>query len=331
MTASSLRIIFAGTPDFAAAHLSDLLNRGFNIVAAYTQPDRPVGRGKKIRPTPVKEVALTHGIPVFQPEELQGDEALQLAALSPDIIVVVAYGLILDEEILQIPPYGCINVHASLLPRWRGAAPIERAILAGDKVTGVSIMQMEKGLDTGAVLLRLNTPITNQDNAQTLTSRLLTLGNQGLAEVLNDIPGYQANAEQQDDSLAVYASKLRKDEALIQWQNPAIEIQHQIQAFYPRSPAYCLLQNDRLRIIQAISVTSTQQDKPGTILAKEEDRILVACGEGALEITKIQFPGKNPAGLKDVFNGHPDLFNPGDSLSDDSDSMPDSKATDQAL
>lgn len=331
MTASSLRIIFAGTPDFAAAHLSDLLDRGFNIVAAYTQPDRPVGRGKKIRPTPVKELAQTHGVPVFQPEKLQGDDALQLTALAPDIIVVVAYGLILDEEILQIPPYGCINVHASLLPRWRGAAPIERAILAGDKVTGVSIMQMEKGLDTGAVLLRLNTPITNQDNAQTLTSRLLALGNQGLAEVLNDLPGYQANAAQQDDSLALYASKLRKDEALIHWQNSAIDIQHQIQAFFPRSPAYCLFQNDRLRIIQAISIVSDQKQNPGTILAKTDHSILVACGDGALRITKIQFPGKNPAELKDVFNGRPGLFGPGDSLSNDPDTMPDSKTPDQAL
>lgn len=316
MTSSPLRIVFAGTPDFAAGHLSDLLKRNFNIIATYTQPDRRVGRGKNIRPTPVKEVAQSHGIPVFQPENFHGNEARKLAALDPDIMIVVAYGLILDEAILQIPTYGCINVHASLLPRWRGAAPIERAILAGDKITGVSIMQMDKGLDTGAVLLNLETPISDHDNAETLTSRLLNLGSQGLAEVLNNLKAFQEKSEEQDDSLALYAKKLSKDEAFIHWQSSSRDIQYQIQAFFPRSPAYCHYQNDRLRIIQASSVPQTKSDEPGSVLAKTDHSILVACGEGALEITRVQFPGKKPADLRDVFNGRPELFNPGSSLSD---------------
>ena len=318
MTDQPLRIVFAGTPDFAAGHLVGLVNRGFNVAAVYTQPDRPAGRGKQTLSTPVKNTACAFEVPVFQPASLQTAEVKQLAALSPDVLIVVAYGLILSKEILQIPRFGCINVHASLLPRWRGAAPIERAILAGDRVTGISIMQMDEGLDTGDVLLRRETNISAQDNAETLASRLLALGGQGLAEVLSELSSYQANAEKQDNSLASYAEKVSKIEALINWHSTAANIQHQVQAFFPRSPAYCLYQNNRLRIIQALS-TNFKTDKvgfgkPGTILEKKENSIVVACGQNALEVNAVQFPGKNPSTLKAIFNGRPELFNPGETL-----------------
>ncbi len=313
MTDKSLRIVFAGTPDFAAGHLDDLVQKGFNVVAVYSQPDRRVGRGKHVQATPVKQVALANNIQVLQPENLD-HEAEQLTRLAPDVMVVVAYGQILGEEILQIPQYGCINVHASLLPRWRGAAPIERAVLAGDTTTGVSIMQMEQGLDTGPVLMQLDTPITDQDNAETLGSRLLSLGQQGLSSVLSDLVTYKANARLQENSLATYAKKLGKDEAFIHWQHSAKSISHQIQAFYPRSPAWCHYRNDRLRIIQASSINTSVDALAGTIIEKTHESIHVACGKGVLRIEKVQFPGKAPTAIKDVFNGRPELFQCGESL-----------------
>ena len=313
MTDKSLRIVFAGTPDFAAGHLLDLTQRGFNVVAVYSQPDRRVGRGKHLQPTPVKQVAMASNIQVLQPENMD-QEVARLAELAADVMVVVAYGQILSEEILQIPRYGCINVHASLLPRWRGAAPIERAILAGDSTTGVSIMQMEQGLDTGPVLMQLDTAIGDEYNAETLSKRLLTLGQQGLSAVLGDLAAYQANARQQENALATYAKKLNKAEAFIHWQHSAQSIGHQIQAFYPRSPAWCHYQNDRLRIIQAKSLTTSSAAIAGTIIEKAHDNICVVCGEGVLQVEKVQFPGKGPTAIKDVFNGHPGLFQIGETL-----------------
>jgi len=313
MTDKSLRIVFAGTPDFAAGHLHDLIQKGFKVIATYSQPDRRVGRGKHLQATPVKQVAIANNIQVLQPENLD-HEAARLADLAPDVMVVVAFGQILSEEILQIPRFGCINVHASLLPRWRGAAPIERAILAGDSTTGVSIMQMEQGLDTGPVLIQLDTPISDRDNAETLTSRLLSLGQQGLSTVLGDLVTYQANARQQENSLATYAKKLSKDEAFIHWQHSALSIAHQVQAFYPRSPAWCHYQNDRLRIIQAKSLNITNGATAGTIIEKALDNIRVVCGEGILQVETVQFPGKGPTAIKDVFNGHPNLFQCGENL-----------------
>ena len=316
MKDKSLRIVFAGTPDFAAGHLQDLVQKGFNVVAVYSQPDRRVGRGKHLQPTPVKEVALANNISILQPESLN-QEAAHLADLATDVMVVVAYGQILNREILDTPRYGCINVHASLLPRWRGAAPIERAILAGDSHSGVSIMQMEQGLDTGPLLMQLATPITDQDNAETLTSRLLRLGQQGLSTVLEELREFQAKALPQDNSLATYAKKLNKDEAFINWQHSAQSIAHQVQAFYPRSPAWCQYKNDRLRIIQAKSFITPDQGIAGTILEKNRDSFRVVCGQGVLEIQAVQFPGKAPTAIKDVFNGHPDLFQAGESLASD--------------
>ena len=310
-----MRLIFAGTPAFAATHLESLVGAGHDIVAVYTQPDRPAGRGKKVQPTPVKAVAEQHGIPVFQPARLDAQATAELAGFAPDLMIVVAYGLILSPAVLQTPRFGCINVHASLLPRWRGAAPIERAILAGDKETGICIMQMDAGLDTGDVLLALKTPIGHSDNALTITERLATLGCEGLEKVLADLGSFQANARTQDDSHATYAAKLAKEEAAIDWMQPAALIQRQVQAFYPRSPAWCPFRGDRLRIIEAVSKAGNAGAVAGTILAVASNAITVACGENRLEISAVQLPGKKPMAMQDVLNGHPDLFTPGATLS----------------
>ncbi|MDG2176600.1 MAG: methionyl-tRNA formyltransferase [Gammaproteobacteria bacterium] len=314
MTDTSLRIAFAGTSVFAADHLENLVQQGHNIVGVFTQPDRPSGRGKKIQPTPVKQVASNHGITVLQPQHPNEFAESALSSLNADVLIVVAYGLILKQEILDTPRFGCINVHASLLPRWRGAAPIERAILAGDNETGVCIMQMNAGLDTGDILLRLSTSITPEDNALTLSERLVTLGCQGLNEVLCDIPQFQSRAVIQDDLAATYAAKLSRQEALIDWSKPAKEIHNQVQAFYPRSPAYFIHDNQQIRIISA-QLDGMQTDSPfGCVLEVDKNRLLISCGSDALDISTLQLPGKKPAGLADILNGHPDLFSPGMSL-----------------
>jgi methionyl-tRNA formyltransferase len=311
MTDTSLRIAFAGTPLFAAGLLENIVEQGHNIVGVFTQPDRPSGRGKKTQPTPVKQVASNHGITVLQPQHPNEFTQSALSSLNVDVLVVVAYGLILKQEILDTPRFGCINVHASLLPRWRGAAPIERAILAGDNETGICIMQMNAGLDTGDILLRLSTSITPEDNALTLSERLMTLGCQGLNEVLGDITGFQSRAESQDDLAATYAAKLYRQEALIDWSRPAKEIQNQIQAFYPRSPAFFIHENQQIRIISALLKGMHIDTPPGSVLEVNKNRLLISCGSDALDISTLQLPGKKPAGLADILNGHPDLFSPG--------------------
>jgi methionyl-tRNA formyltransferase len=316
MSIRDLRIVFAGTPEFAVAHLNALITEGCSIVSAYSQPDRPSGRGKKIVPTPVKALALLNGIDVRQPLTLRTPEAeAELAALAPDLMIVVAYGLLLPQAILDIPRLGCINVHASLLPRWRGAAPIERAILAGDTETGVSIMHMDSGLDTGPVLATAKTPIEKTDNSGTLTLKLQNLGSRVLMEVLADLANGSMHSLAQDQRTATYAHKLSKDEAAIVWAAPATTIQQQVRAFYPRSPAYCLYRDQRLRII-----TSTVASRdfpslvPGTIAEISHDSILVACGTGALAITAVQLEGKTPMAISALLNGHPDFFRAGSQL-----------------
>jgi methionyl-tRNA formyltransferase len=311
MTDTPLRIAFAGTPVFAANHLDSLIQRGHTIVGVFTQPDRPSGRGKKTQPTPVKRIAINHGITVFQPQHPNEFIQSTLSSLKADLLIVVAYGLILKQEVLDTPRFGCINVHASLLPRWRGAAPIERAILAGDNETGICIMQMNAGLDTGDILLQLATPITPDDSALTLSERLVTLGCQGLNEVLGDIAEYQSRAESQDDSAATYAAKLSRQEALIDWTSTAKEIQNQVQAFYPRSPAYFIHENQQIRIISA-QLSNMQTDSPaGSVLEVNKNRLLISCGSGVLDISTLQLPGKKPTPLADILNGHPELFSPG--------------------
>ena len=314
MNSADLRIAFAGTPDFAAGHLEHLIQQNHNVVGVFSQPNRQSGRGQATRPTPVKLVAETHQIPVYQPESLDEFAKEALRDLSPDVLVVVAFGMLLSEEVLTTPRLGCINVHASLLPRWRGAAPIERAILAGDSETGVSIMQMDKGLDTGAVLLKKSTPISDDDDAGTVTNRLLQQGCEGLSDVLADLTVFQDKAVPQDDTLATYAAKLSKEEAKIDWVQSALTIQRQVQALYPRSPAWCEYRDERIRIIRARAIPYTHDCAPGTITKINKSFLQVACGSELLEASVIQLPGKKAAGISDVLNGHPDLFSVGSLL-----------------
>jgi methionyl-tRNA formyltransferase len=315
MPARDLRIVFAGTPDFAARHLAHLLAEKFRLVSAYSQPDRPAGRGKKLVATPVKALAEAHGIPVRQPLRLDESALAELAALEPDVMVVVAYGLLLPKAALAIPRFGCINVHASLLPRWRGAAPIERALLAGDAETGVSIMQMDVGLDTGPVLATATTPIEASDNSETLTERLIGLGCNALVGTLELVAGGSARAVPQPADGVMYAHKLRKEEAAIHWQESAATIDRQIRAFYPRSPAYCLYHDQRLRILRAQVVHGTfAAHAPGTVVDMTADAMTVACGNGALVVSQVQLEGKNPMTLRELLNGRAGYFVRGSQL-----------------
>lgn len=315
MSQSPLRIVFAGTPEFAAAHLEALLAKHYQVVSAYSQPDRPTGRGKKLLPTPVKAVAEKHGIPVNQPLSLADPEALAiLQAYAPDVMIVVAYGLLLPPAVLALPRYGCINVHASLLPRWRGAAPIERAILAGDKESGVCIMQMEAGLDTGPVLKTVRTPIESDDSSASLTSRLQQLGCDALIEVLQALPLGTLTAQPQDSTLATYARKLQKDEAKIEWTQSAADIHNQVRALYPRSPAWCQHQGQRLRLIRTRIAAATTTASPGSILAVSPSSVTIACGSGVLEVFEVQTEGKPAMAIGSLLNGHAGYFQTGQLL-----------------
>lgn len=314
MPARTLRLVFAGTPDFGARHLAHLIQQGHQIVSAYSQPDRPTGRGKKLVPTPVKALAEAHGIPVRQPSTLDAPALADLATLKSDLMIVVAYGLLLPPAALAIPRLGCINVHASLLPRWRGAAPIERAILEGDRETGISIMQMDTGLDTGPVLASVTTPVGADDNSETLTERLVSLGCKTLSAVLEQLAAGTVRAAPQNAALATYARKLRKEEAGILWESGAAFIHNQVRAFYPRSPAWCLYNEQRLRILQGRALPEHFSVIPGTIVRMSPDVMTVSCGDGALEIDKVQLEGKNPMTLRELLNGHPGYFKSGSLL-----------------
>lgn len=312
MNTPALRIGFAGTPDFAASHLEVLIQAGYNILGVYTQPDRPVGRGKQPKPSPVKTLALASNLPIFQPQSLKNDEVqMQLQGLNLDVLVIVAYGLILPQDVIDLPRFGCINVHASLLPRWRGAAPIERALLAGDKETGITIMQMDASLDTGDILLSKATPIEVGDNSSSLTARLTTLGKNALLAVLHQIQSRSVLPQRQNNALSTYASKLTKEEALITWNRDAKEIQRQINAFYPRSPAYCFYNGQQLRIIQASPQSESLPTISGTIVKISHEGVKVSCKNSCLLITRIQLPGKTEISIKDFLNGHTNYFLPG--------------------
>ena len=312
MTSSPLRIVFAGTPEFAAAHLEALIAGGFEVVSAYSQPDRPSGRGKKLVPTPVKAVAEQHGIAVHQPLTLNDADSLaQLAGFKPDVMVVVAYGLLLPPAVLALPRYGCLNVHASLLPRWRGAAPIERAILANDTESGVCVMQMEQGLDTGPVLQRVATPINSDDNSATLTTRLQQLGCAALIDVLHVLPAGTLRAEPQNAALATYARKMQKEEAQIDWTRSAADIHNQVRALFPRSPAWTLHDGKRLRLIRAAVGNDSCDTLPGTVIEVSAHSIKIACGSGVLEVFEVQMEGKPAMGIGSLLNGHPGFFKAG--------------------
>lgn len=305
-------IVFAGTPEFAAQHLHALLDSPHHIKGVYTQPDRAAGRGKQLQASPVKKLALENGLPVYQPNSLRGLEDQQvLASLKADLIVVVAYGLILPQAVLDIPPLGCLNVHASLLPRWRGAAPIERALLAGDERTGVTIMQMDKGLDTGAMLSKVATPIRDEDDRQSLESRLAQIGTKALIEALAQLPLLQDNAQAQDNSLSTYAAKLEKEEALIDWNQSATTINRTIRGGIGRNPAYCFLSGERVRIVKATPLIQAHQSPAGTILAHGHGSLRVACGDSVLEVQMMQFPGKTAQAVTVLLNSRLDILAPG--------------------
>ncbi|MEH6608298.1 MAG: methionyl-tRNA formyltransferase [Halioglobus sp.] len=310
MSDQPLRIIFAGTPEFAAHHLDELLNSANQVVAVYTQPDRPAGRGKKIVPGPVKQLALDKAIPVQQPPSLK-DEAAQeaLAQYKADVLVVVAYGLILPQAVLDIPRLGCINVHGSLLPRWRGAAPIQRAIEAGDTQTGITIMQMDAGLDTGSMLASASCPIEPHTTAASLHDTLAKVGPELLITVLSDLPAYQAKHQKQSENGVTYAEKILKPEACLDWLQPAKTLDRLIRAFNPFPICYSTLGGQRVKIWAATPIGEAMGDSaPGTIVAANRNGIAVSCGGGELLIRRLQLPGGKPLYAEEVLNSRSELF-----------------------
>lgn len=315
---TKLRIGFAGTPVFAATHLQSLLASGNSVVCVYTQPDRPSGRGKKLKPSPVKQLALDNSVPVYQPISLKTGEAQEVfRSLHLDLLIVVAYGLILPREILESPKLGCINVHASLLPRWRGAAPIERAILAGDKETGVTIMQMDEGLDTGDMLDTERVSIDAADDRADVEEKLARAGTTALVRVIDGLTNYQQHATPQDDTNSSYAAKLNKSEALIDWGSPAPIIDRQVRVGIGRTPAFTFIDGQRLRIISATVLEEQSQASPGAIVSVSKAGIEVACGNSVLRIDKVQLPGKTVSSVRDVLNSRADFFNTNKTFSSD--------------
>ena len=305
-----LNIIFAGTPEFAAMHLQALLLSQHNIIAVYSQPDRPAGRGKKLKASEVKQLAVKHNIPVFQPESLKTEAAQdELAAMKADIMVVVAYGLLLPQAILDTPKLGCINVHGSLLPAWRGAAPIQRSIWAGDTETGITIMQMDEGLDTGAMLLKKSLPIATNDTSATLYARLAKIGPDSLVEALDDFPNLEPVTQNHNESS--YAKKLSKAEAQIDWSLPADQLERNCRAFNPWPMTFFVYGDQNIKVHECEVVNSSATDTPGTVLAVSKAGILVQTAQQALQITQIQLPGKKSLSVVDVLNARKDWLTVG--------------------
>lgn len=300
-----LRVIYAGTPDFAVPALAALIESGHDVVAVYTQPDRPAGRGRKLQPSPVKQIALAADIPVEQPVNFRDESSRQtLADYQADVMVVAAYGLILPQPVLDTPRFGCLNIHGSLLPRWRGAAPIHRAIQTGDKETGVTIMQMAAGLDTGDMLLKTYYTIGAEDTGQTVHDALATDGAAALLTVLEQLQAGALTPEVQDESLTCYASKLTKAEAEIDWQQSAVEIDRCIRAFNPWPVAYTLKGGQAMRLLMSSVVEGeTTNAEAGTVLAENKLGIHIACGEGVISISRLQLPGKKAMSVSEFLNG----------------------------
>ncbi|MGL5631672.1 MAG: methionyl-tRNA formyltransferase [Azovibrio sp.] len=296
-----MRIIFAGTPEFAASALAALIEAGHQIPLVLTQPDRPAGRGLQLHPSPVKQLAQKHGLEILQPLSLKKDLDAQetIRNIGADVMVVAAYGLILPQSVLDIPPLGCLNIHASLLPRWRGAAPIQRAILAGDPETGICIMQMEAGLDTGPVLARASTPISPTDSAGDLHDRLALMGGQLIVSTLARLP---LIPEPQPDTGITYAAKIEKSEAALDWNLGSVELDRHIRAFNPFPAAQTLFQGTPIKIWRAHPVAKT--GTPGTVLSVDKTGIYVACGTGALCITELQKAGGKRLNTAQFLAGH---------------------------
>ena len=285
-------LLFAGTPDFARASLEALLEAGYRPAAVLTQPDRPAGRGRRPTPSPVKAFALQHGLPVLQPASLKGgEEQAVLAAFEPDLMIVAAYGLILPQAVLDIPELGCLNVHASLLPRWRGAAPIQAAILEGDAKTGISLMQMEGGLDTGPVYATAEIAIGDDETAGELHDRLAALGGELLAARLDDILGARLTATPQDDAQSSYAGKIGRKDARIDWTLPAAIVERRVRAYNPVPGAWFEVGDEAVKCWQAAPVSSLPAE-PGHVLEADREGVVVACGDGAVRLESVQRPGK---------------------------------------
>ncbi len=311
---SPLRIVFAGTPAFAAESLKALLQQGeHEVIAVYTQPDRPSGRGRELKASPVKLLAQERRIPVFQPLSLKDADAINtLRALQPDLMIVAAYGLLLPQDVLDIPRLGCLNVHASLLPRWRGAAPVQRAILAGDRETGITIMQMEAGLDTGAKRYLERCPISPNDTGASLHDRLALLGGESLVAALELLVAGELPSEPQNDADSTYASKLTKEEARIDWQQPADVLACRIRAYNPVPVAYTTLGGQVVRLWQGRAIEETTTAQAGMIIAADRDGLRVAAGGGSvLLLETLQLPGGKPLSILQLLNARRDQLAPG--------------------
>ncbi len=285
------RVLFAGTPEFALASLRALVEHGVRPVAVLTQPDRPAGRGKRLTSSPVKRYAKELDIPVLQPTTLKDADAVaEIESHAPDILIVAAYGLILPQRVLDAPTLGCLNVHASLLPRWRGAAPIQAAILAGDAETGISLMSMTAGLDCGPVYAMRATPIGHDETAGELHERLAALGGELLTEKLDDIVGGRVDAVEQDDALATYANKFGAADARLDWSLPAAELERRVRAFNPVPGAWFMHDEERVKCWRAVAVDAS--GAPGRVLSASTDGVVVACGSGGLSLASLQRPGR---------------------------------------
>lgn len=301
----SLSVVFAGTPDFSVPALEALSASRHRVLAVYTQPDRPAGRGQQLAMSAVKQCALRHGLPVEQPPTLRDQAAVErLASWNADVMVVVAYGLILPADVLAIPALGCLNIHASLLPRWRGAAPIHRALLAGDAETGVTIMRMDVGLDTGPMLLERTTPIAAADTAASLHDRLAAMGAQALLEALDRLIDGSITARPQPEGGVTYAAKIRKDEAIIDWSRSAPEIARQIRAFNPWPVAETRWNGQQLRIWEASVTDAAATAAPGTVVSAAATGIRVATGSGLLNLLRVQLAGRKAVSAAEFLNAH---------------------------
>lgn len=307
-----LKIIFAGTPDFAAKHLQALIDSPHDVIAVFTQPDRPAGRGNKVTASPVKQLAIQHNIDVYQPQTLKKEENQHtIAKLNADIMIVVAYGLILPQAVLDMPKLGCLNVHGSLLPRWRGAAPIQRACWAGDKQTGVTIMQMDVGLDTGDMLFKASCEIEADDTSATLYDKLAKLGPDALLQTLNLISKGHAQPQKQDESLVTYAEKLSKHEAKLDWNLSAEQLERCIRAFNPWPVSYFEIEGEPVKVWQGNVIAQATNQIPGTILQADKSGIQIATKMGILNLTQLQPAGKKPMPAQDILNSRKAWFTVG--------------------
>ncbi len=315
MITPSLKIIFAGTPEFAAVALDRLLHSSHQVIAVYTQPDRPAGRGLKLTASPVKELALAKQLPVHQPASLKSvDEQNILKELNADVMVVAAYGLLLPKAVLEIPRLGCINIHPSLLPRWRGAAPIQRTIFSGDKETGVAIMQMDEGLDTGPVLLQRNYTLKPNETTQTLHDTLAKIGADALVETLDLLAQNKAKPQPQSHENVEYAKKISKEEANINWNDPAEKISCMVRAFNPWPVAYTDWQGKNLRVWMAEVIKQSHSQTPRTIVNASRDGIDIAAGQDVLRLLQVQLPGGKVMSVADFYNAHRDQLVVGQEL-----------------